>query len=138
MYLVRSMRKKAVVLVIVCTALAISAVVAFFELVLFTPAQQTVSIGQILLNPDAWVSKEVVVEGNLTGPMVGYNLLWNFELSSNETIGVLWNGRDGTANGSDVYDSVSVKVFGVVRSGTITVEGPRGGYFIDAERIDVI
>jgi hypothetical protein len=30
MYSVRSMRKKAVVLVIVCTALAISAVAAFF------------------------------------------------------------------------------------------------------------
>ena len=132
----RSMRKKAVVLVIVCTVLAISAVAAFFGLVVFTPAQQRVSIDQILLNPVAWVNREVVVEGNLTGPFIGYDILWNFELSSNVTIGVRWNGRDGTANGSDVFDSVSVRVFGVVRSGVPGVEGGRGGYYIDAERID--
>jgi len=132
----RSMRKKAVVWVIVCTALAISAVAAFFELVVFTPAQQRVSIDQIGLNPDAWVNKEVVVEGNLTGPFIGYDLLWNFELSSNEsTIGVRWNVRDGTANGSDFYDSVSVKVFGVFTIGR-SVERGGSGYYIDAERID--
>jgi len=135
MYLMSTMRKKAVVWVIVCTALAISAVAAFFELVVFTPDER-VSIDQIGLNPDAWVNKEVVVEGNLTGPFIGYDLIWNFELSSNEsTIGVRWNGREGTANGSDFYDSVSVKVFGVFTIGR-SVERGESGYYIDAERID--
>ena len=50
MYLVGSMRKIAAVLVVVCTALAISAVAVFFGFVVFTPALQGVSIDQIVLN----------------------------------------------------------------------------------------
>ena len=45
----RRTRKKALVLVAVCIALAISVVAAFFGLVVFAPAQQRVSIDQIVL-----------------------------------------------------------------------------------------
>lgn len=50
MYLGKSMGKKAVVLVVVCTALAISAVAGFYGFLVFTPALQGVSIDQIVLN----------------------------------------------------------------------------------------
>lgn len=132
MYLARSMRTKAVISVIVCTALAISAVAASFELVVFNPAQQKVSIDQILLNPDAWVNRRVIVEGILAGPALsvpGETLPWNYELVSTGTIGVAWNG------GTD-FLLFEVRVTGIVREET------RGGlqqastvYYIEAEKL---
>jgi hypothetical protein len=132
MYLVRNMRKKAVVLVIVCTALAISTVAAFFELVLFNPAQQKVSIDQILLNPDAWVNRRIEVEGNFSGPVVSIPEEappWNYELISNGAIGVAWNS---SAN----YEFGEVMVTGIVREGTRgSLQSASVVYYIEAERV---
>jgi hypothetical protein len=97
-----------------------------------------VDIKEINLNPSAWVNKTVVVEGNLTGPLVFITENappWNYELSSNGTrIGVLWN-RD------DVYNSANVRVSGVVRQGRRAgglLEPPPICYYIEAERIDML
>jgi hypothetical protein len=132
MYLVRNMRKKAVVLVIVCTALVMSAVAAFFELVVFNPAQQKVSIDQILLNPDAWVNRRVEVEGNFNGPVIstpGVTPPWNYELVSNGTIGVAWKS-------SDNYELGVVMVTGIVRKETIeSLQSAPGVYYIEAETV---
>ncbi len=93
---------------------------------------------EIALNPSACVNKEVVVEGNLTGPLVFIPENappWNYELSSNGTrIGVLWN-RD------DVYNSANVRVSGVVREGRRAgglLEPPPICHYIEAERIDML
>jgi hypothetical protein len=129
------MRKKIVALLILCI---MSVVVASFELFVFRTTVQATSVDEIAFNPSAWVNKEVVVEGNLTGPLVFIPENappWNYELSSNGTrIGVLWN-RD------DVYNSVNVRVSGVVRQGRRAgglLEPPPICYYIEAERIDVL
>jgi hypothetical protein len=131
MHLVRNMRKKAVVLVILCTAFGISAVAAFFELAVFNPAQQKFSIDQILLNPDAWVNKRVEVEGNLSGPVVSTPEAppWNYQLVSNAAIGVAWNS-------SDNYESGLVMVTGTVRKETTgSLQSASGVYYIEAETV---
>jgi len=126
------MRKKAAVLVIVCTALAISAVAAFFELVVFNPAQQRVSINQILLNPDAWVNRRVEVEGNFSGPVLSIPEEappWNYELVSNGAIGVAWNG-------SVNYELDDVRVTGIVREETRgSLQSASVVYYIEAETV---
>jgi hypothetical protein len=125
------MRKKTVVLVIVCTALAIGGVAAFFELVVFTPAQQKVSIDQILLNPDAWVNRRVEVEGNFSGPVVSTPEEappWNYELVSNGAIGVAW--KSGVN-----YELGVVMVTGIVREGTRGGPSASGVCYIEAETV---
>jgi hypothetical protein len=104
----------------------------FFELVVFNPAKQKVSIDQILLNPDAWVNKRVEVEGNFSGPVASIPEEappWNYELVSNGAIGVAWNS---SAN----YESGVVMVTGIVREETRgSLQSASVVYYIEAGRV---
>lgn len=123
-----------VTLLFVCI---VSVFMASLNLFAFRATVQATSVDEIRLNPSAWVNKEVVVEGKLTGPLVFVPENappWNYELSSNGTLGVLWNS-------SSVYNSISVRVYGVVREGRQAgglVEPPPICYYVEAERIDIL
>jgi hypothetical protein len=127
------MKKKIVALFIIIIA---SVVVLLLNPLPFRTVVQITSVDEIMLNPSAWVNKKVLVEGKLNGPLffIPEDMPpWNYELSSNGTIGVRWNGND-------IYNYVNVRVYGVVRQGT------RGGiwfppqicYYIEAKIIDML
>jgi hypothetical protein len=140
------MRKKTTIL---ATACVIIVVVVFFEFYVFkTPTQQATTVNIIMNDPSAWVSKTVVVEGNISYYI---NLLegmpWNYQLSSNgATIGVSWQGNSDFLNGANWTQlappnaGVNVRVLGVVTEGQVTP--PISGtptlnvYFIEAETIE--
>jgi len=124
---------------VLLTVCIMSTVVAFFEFGVFRTVAQVTPLDEIVLNPSAWVNKTVVVEGRLTGSF-GHvpegAPPYDYELSSNgTTIGVFGNNTDID------YDSVSVRVYGVVRwgrrAGGLTYPS-LGVYYIEAERIDVL
>ena len=98
----------------------------------------------ITSDPSAWLNRRVVVEGNLSGPydvfipeanIPPYNYVLNTPSGS---IGVLWNS-------SNLYSSVKVTVYGVVRIGkvqTMQFLYPSGQrvyptvYYIEAETVE--
>jgi hypothetical protein len=131
---VRNVRKRIVASLVICV---VSAVAASLGILAFKATVQLTSVGDIMLNPSAWVNKTVVVEGNLTGPLgsVPENAPpYNYELNSNGTIGVFWSGSDTQ------YSSANVRIQGVVRQGT-RASGPwpvLTCYYIEAETIDVV
>jgi hypothetical protein len=99
-------------------------------------AAQKATVEEIMLAPSAWVNKTVVIEGSLTGPLFFAPEVmppWNYMLSSNGTIGVLWTGAE--------YDSAFVKVYGVVRKGWVTgiLAWPwTTCYYIQAVRVELL
>jgi len=134
----RNMGKKGTIL---ATACIIIVVVVFFELYVFkTPMQETTTVSIIMSDPSAWVSRTVIVEGNLYSfpfPVIVQSP-YNYELSSDgQMIGVslsasvnmsmsLWN---------QVWsNSASVKIHGVIEKGEIidTAHGSTTTYYIEA------
>jgi hypothetical protein len=131
---VRNVRKRMVALLIICF---VSAVAASLEIFALRSTVELTSVREIMLNPSVWVNKTVVVEGSLCGPMghVAEDAPpWNFELSSNGTIGVVWYD-------SHMYSSTIVRIRGVVRQGT-RAGGiwpfPAECYYIEAKTIDIL
>lgn len=104
--------------------------------------QQTIAVSTLTSDPSAWVNRTVVVEGNISAynPPGWWDPPWNYELSSNATIGVFWQGN------YNLYNEKNVIIRGVVMEGqwremlanwTSTLFGPVV-YFIKAERIDIL
>jgi hypothetical protein len=130
---VRNVRKKTVALLIICL---VSVVVASLEIFALNSNVELTSVDDILLNPWDWVNKTVVVEGTLAGPM-GYLVEeappWNYQVSSNGTIGVLLKG-------SQTYSSIRARVHGVVRQGTRAagIWPISTCYYIEAETVDIL
>lgn len=146
------MRKKATVLLTICILFV---GVASLELYVTRPTGQAqkqnptvtsisplvednVSVGEILQNPSAWVNKEVVVQGNLSG-FFGYipeAMDWPYKLTSDGwTIGV---AHDSLGD----LSSASARVYGVVRERRAPALGDPfwggGSYYIEAERIELL
>jgi hypothetical protein len=131
---VRNVRKRIVALLIICVVGAVAASLGVFA---FRATVQSTPVGDILLNPSAWVNRTVVVEGSLSGPF-GHVAEgappYDYELSSNGTIGVLWKGSDTQ------YTSANVRIQGVVRQGR-TADGLWPSvtcYYIEAETVDIV
>lgn len=95
--------------------------------------------GKSALDLSALVNETVVVEGEITGPLVFIPEgmpPWSYELSYNGTIvGVHWSEGDS-------YINAHVRVYGIVREGTLAGGtgwmSPQAVYFIEAERIDIL
>lgn len=95
-------------------------------------------VGKSVLDLSALVNETVVVEGEITGPLVFIPEgmpPWSYELDSNGTvIGISWNG-------GDFFNWTSVRVYGVVTQGTLSgglTEPPGTVYYVKAERIDLL
>jgi hypothetical protein len=153
----RNMRKKAAALLITCILIIVVASLELHAITLVgqppnenpsktsdsSPIKDTGSVGT------AEVGQEVIIEGNLTGPLFfipEQKPPWSYELlTSGGTVGVSWNcPPDGRSD----YDGTSVRVCGVVKEGfmaygnSITWNGsmwlPPTVQYVEAERIELL